>query len=161
MASRKPSKHIGLMEVNFSLMEETRGCSSEYPLHAWAPLHVPAGRCALPATLPPPWRICPWAHPGCPGSSRPHLALGPAAGTEKAGSTPVLTLQEMVQAAQWGGGSPGTWHCQLLPPCLPPRHSVPPHLRQLLPCPRLRPRVAHQSSCLGQSEASAQGASAE
>lgn len=64
------------------------------PRHA--PRHAHAGPprrwFILPAIQPLPWRTCLWVHRGYPGSSLLHLALELAAGTEKVGSSPVLTL---------------------------------------------------------------------
>lgn len=121
-------------EVNSSL-EESRFCSSEHSPSARGP--ASAGSHALPATQPPPWRLCLWAHQGCPGRCRLRPAPGLAASTEREGNTPALTLQERTQTDQEGGDT-AVSSCSL--------PSIPAHLPgPLLPCPGLNqtPHLAH------------------
>lgn len=122
-------------EVNSGLEEESRVRSSEHSPSARGP--VSAGSHALPAILPPPWRLCPWAHQGCPGRRRLCPAPGLAASTEREGNIPVPTLQERTQADQEGGDT-AVSSCSL--------PSIPSHLPgPLLPCPGLNrtPHLAH------------------
>lgn len=98
---RRLGEHLSTLvwtEVNSSLVEEFRACSSEplpmtrFPAHA--PPLLSGARYALPATPPPPGRVCPRARLRCPGGCRLHPAPELAAGTEKGGSIPALTLRE-------------------------------------------------------------------